>query len=309
MRYILGLILIFTSLFSSNLFKPLPNDIKYDENIIELGRELFYDPILSKNKDISCFSCHFNYGADTKKFSIGDNNQTGFINTPTVFNLPYKVKYFWNGRSETLKAQLIDGPIYAKHEMASDKKTITQRLSESNRYKELFKKAYNRPPNFELMSDAIVAFQKTLISSNSKFDKYLRGEVKLSKKEQEGLNLFISYGCASCHNGINLGGNSYQKFGSVIENNNHDEKWEDKYSITKKEEDKMVFIVPSLRNVEKTAPYFHGGDILNLKDAIKMMGYYNIGILLKDKEIEYIEAFLKTLTGEIPKTFYKDAKL
>lgn len=308
MRLLLGVVFLYASLSASNLFSPLPKEIKYDKNIVNLGKELFYDTLLSKNNDLSCFSCHNNYGADTNQFSIGDKGKKGFINTPSVFNLPYKVKYFWNGRSETLKDQVTNGPLYAKHEMASDKNTILFRLSNSQKYHKLFKLAYKKEPNFELMIDAIVKFQETLISSNSKFDKYLRGEVKLSSKEQKGLDLFISYGCVSCHNGINLGGNSYQKFGSVIENNDTDKKWEDKYAITKKEEDKMVFIVPSLRNVEKTAPYFHSGDVMSLKDAIRMMGYYNIGIMLEEKEIEEIEAFLNTLTGNIPKTFFKSSE-
>lgn len=308
MKYFLGVIFIFTTVFSSDLFKPLPKDIIYDKDKVELGRELFYDPILSKNNDISCFSCHFNYGADIKQFSTGHAGKLGFINTPSVFNLPYKVKYFWNGRSETLKDQL-NGPMFAKHEMASTKEETEERLKNSEKYQKLFDKVYKDKPNFDLMSDAIVHFQKTLISSESKFDRYLNGEIKLNKDEQNGLDLFISYGCAACHNGINLGGNSYQKFGSVIENTDQESKWEDKYALTKREEDKMVFIVPSLRNIEKTAPYFHDGTVTNLKDAIKMMGYYNIGIILKDHEINAIEAFLKTLTGKIPKTFKRENQL
>lgn len=304
MRYLLTLLAIFTFSFANNLFEPLPKELDYDKDKVKLGRELFYDTIFSKENNISCFSCHHNYGADNKQFSKGNEGKLGYINTPTVFNLPYKIKYFWNGRSKTLKDQL-NGPIMAKHEMAGDKKLIKERLSNSQKYIYYFKKAYNLDPSYELAIDALVEFEKTLISADSKFDKYLRGEIKLTKQEKKGLDLFISYGCASCHNGINIGGNSYQKFGSVIDSVSDGKDWEDKYSITKKEDDKLVFIVPSLRNVEKTAPYFHSGAVWSLKAAIKLMSYHNIGVILEESETEDIESFLKTLTGEIPITLKK----
>lgn len=306
MKTLFGLIFISVLLYSNELFKALPEvNIKNSEKI-DLGKELFYDPILSKNKDISCFNCHHTYGADNKKFSIGDQGKEGMINTPSVFNLPFKKRYFWNGRSETLEKQLIDGPLFNPHEMANDKETIENRLKASQKYQELFKKAYDKTPSFKLMLDALVKFQETLISTNSKFDKYLKGELELSQKEKKGLSLFITYGCVSCHNGIIFGGNSFQKFGSVIQKDEAKGAWEDRYSVTKNEKDKMVFLVPSLRNIDKTAPYFHSGDIWDLKDAIKLMSYYNVGVVLDDKEIEEIEEFLKTLTGEIPKTLEKD---
>ncbi len=306
MKTFLGLILLAAFLYSNELFKALP-DVKIKNSPkIDLGKELFYDPLLSKNNDISCFNCHHTYGADNKPFSIGDQGKIGDINTPSVFNLPYKKRYFWNGRSETLEQQLIDGPLFNPHEMANDKKTIEKRLKGSPKYQKLFQQAYNKKPSFKLMLNALVKFQETLISTNSKFDKYLKGELELSQKEKKGLALFITYGCVSCHNGIIFGGNSFQKFGSVIEKDESNGAWEDRYSVTKNEEDRLVFLVPSLRNVDKTAPYFHNGEIWSLKDAIKMMSYHNVGIVLEDNEIDEIEEFLKTLTGEIPKTFKKD---
>lgn len=305
MRLIVIFFIYISYSFSNGLFEPLPKDIKYDKEIVKLGRELFYDPILSKDNDVSCFSCHFNYGADDKQFSKGTNNKLGNMNSPSVFNLPFKIGYFWNGRKESIESQ-VQEPIFEKTEMAASKEVIISRLNNSDKYIKLFKNAYNQAPNFKNMIDAIYQFEETLISVDSKFDRYLRGEEKLSKKEKEGLDLFISYGCVSCHNGINIGGNSYQKFGSVIKREETNEKWNDRYDVTKKQSDKMVFVVPSLRNVEKTAPYFHDGSALSLKDAIILMGYHNIGVKLKDTEIDAIEAFLKTLTGEIPKTFLKD---
>lgn len=159
------------------------------------------------------------------------------------------------------------------------------------------------------MIKSIYEYEKTLVSINSKFDKYLRGEVALNESEQKGLNLFISYGCASCHNGVNIGGNSFQKFGAVISPDElEDEVWADRFAFTGDIDDKEVYKVPSLRNVEKTAPYFHTGNINSLKTAIYMMAYHNVGVVLKEDEVQFIEDFLKTLTGEIPETFKKEQK-
>ena len=302
MRTLLIPFLIITIGFSQNLFLPLPQTISYNSEKVTLGRTLFFDPVLSKDNDISCNSCHFNYGADTQQFSLGTQKQKGFVNTPSIFNLPYKIGYFWNGRSETLQEQMLDGPLYNQHEMASSKEEIEARLQNIPHYLTSFQKIYHQKPSLELVLDAIVEFENTLISKNSKFDQYLRNQLSLSKDEQRGMELFVSYGCASCHNGINIGGNSYQKFGTVIEIEDKLDKWEDRSKVTGHQEDKMVFIVPSLRNVAKTAPYFHTGDIKTLKEAIMLMGYYNIGVFLTNEEIDYIEKFLETLTGDLPET-------
>lgn len=289
---------------AQDLFKPLPPVENYDENIVNLGKELFYDKILSKNQDTSCYSCHDNYGADTKQFSIGHDGKEGNMNALSVFNLPYNLAYFWNGRSKTLREQMISGPLINDIEMASSKEIIEGRLITSEKYQKLFKKAYNQNPSFEKMLDAIIEYEKTLISVNSKFDKYLRNEVELDENEKNGMELFISYCCVSCHNGINIGGNSYQKFGSVIKyEQKRDSQWQDRFSLTKNVEDINVYKVPSLRNVEKTSPYFHDGSVSSLKDAIYTMAYFNIGVVLEENEINDIESFLKTLTGEIPKNF------
>ena len=306
LRILVSLLIFFNICIANNIFIPLPTEIEYDKAKVKLGKKLFFDPILSKNNDISCASCHSNYGVDNKKFSIGHNQAEGFINTPSIFNLDYNIAFFWNGRSETLKEQMIDGPLFAKHEMANDKTTIENRLKQSSEYIKLFQEAYSLMPTFDNMLDAIVSFEKTLISSNSKFDQYLRNEYKLTKKEKNGMDLFLSYGCVSCHNGINLGGNSYQKFGTIIDYNDGSKKWADREEVTKNIHDKNIFRVPSLRNIEKTAPYFHNGQIKTLQNAIYIMGYHNVGIIMAKNEVEDIESFLKTLTGEIPKTFILD---
>ena len=296
---------VFTSAlcYSQNIIEPLPVKIKYDEQIVNLGRELFFDTLLSKNKDVSCSSCHDVYGADNKSISEGTMGRKGFINSPSVFNLNYHIGYFWNGRAETLKEQMTNGPLFNKHEMDNDKDTISKRIKSSKKYIELFEKAYKEKPSFDKVSDAIAQFEETLISPNSKFDKFLRGETELSKKEEKGFELFQSYGCISCHNGINLGSNSFQKFGSIIPYEKTNGKWEDRYNVSHNITDKDVFKVPSLRNIEKTAPYFHDGSASNLKEAIYKMAYHNIGTVLSKEEVDAIEVFLITLTGEIPETF------
>jgi cytochrome c peroxidase len=301
---ITSLMLFSSFVYAKELFYPLIESKNHDQNIVNLGRELFFETSLSKDNDISCVTCHNNYGADTLQFSIGHKKQKGNINTPSVFNLSNNIAFFWNGRSETLEEQMIIGPLFNEVEMASSKELIEKRLKESEKYQKLFKKAYQKEPNFNDAVHAIVEFEKTLISINSKFDKYLRGEIFLSKDEEKGLELFTSYGCVSCHNGVNIGGNSYQKFGSVIEYKEAiNLVWLDRFSFTNDIEDKNIYKVPSLRNVEKTAPYFHSGSIDSLTEAIYTMAYFNVGIILERNEIEFIESFLKTLTGEIPKSF------
>ncbi|UTJ07367.1 cytochrome-c peroxidase [Arcobacter roscoffensis] len=293
------------NLNAQEIYKPLPTTLSYDKKKVNLGRELFFDTLLSKNKNISCASCHSIYGADDKKFSLGDNNKIGSINTTSIFNNKFNLSLFWNGRANNLKEQLLDGPLFNEHEMNISKELIEQRLRTSLKYQKLFEEAYGKKPNFKNSIDAIIAFEETLITPNSKFDKYLRGEVEFSSKEKKGLELFNSYGCVSCHNGINLGGNSYQKFGTIINYNSskNNSLWEDRFKYTNKQKDKDVYRVPSLRNVAKTAPYFHSGDVNDLKHAISLMAYYNLGIVIKHEEVELIELFLNTLTGELPKTW------
>jgi len=296
MKKILLILLAGTITFADQLFTPLPQNIEYNKQKATLGQKLFFDPILSKNKDISCFSCHSNYGTDNLAVSIGTNGEKGETNSLSIFNLPFKIAYFWDGRSQTLQEQMINGPLYNSHEMASDKETIEKRLKQSQEYVQLFQKIFNKKPSLELTLDALTEYQKSLISINSRFDKFLRNEIKLTEKEKKGMGLFIEYGCVSCHNGINVGGNSYQQLGSVIGF---------KKMELKSENNSLVFVVPSLRNVAMTYPYFHDGSVKSLQEAIKQMAYHNVGVKLTDNEIQAIESFLKTLTGEIPKNFKK----
>ena len=302
LKIILVFLIFLSSSFSQPLFSPLEYDDKsVDKEIATLGKKLFFDPILSKDQKVSCFSCHFKYGSDSDKVSVGNENKKGFVNSLSLFNAKYNIALFWNGKAKNLNEQIL-GPITTKHEMAMDKDRIEKRLIKSKRYKKLFKEVFNSEPSFELVIRSIVEFEKTLLTLNSKFDKYLQGKTELSKVEQKGFDLFQKYGCVTCHNGINIGGNSFQKFGSVIEYPFFEPKKTDRYVVTKNIEDIGVYRVPSLRNVEHTSPYFHTGKVKKLKEAIKIMAYYNLGRKLEDADIEAIESFLKTLSGELPES-------
>jgi len=296
-------------LFAKEPITPLPESIKYDKEKAKLGKLLFFDPILSKDRTISCASCHdFSHGgADPRAVSIGVGGKKGKLNAPTVYNAYFNFRQFWNGRAKDLKDQA-NGPIHAPNEMAMDAKLIEKRLNSSPFYKKLFKKVYHTDKiKYNQVLDAIAEFEKALITPNSKFDLFLKGKAKLSPLEKKGYLLFKQLGCITCHNGINIGGNSFQKIGSVIPYTGpliHD-----RYEVTKKESDKGVYKVPSLRNIALSAPYFHDGSVPTLKKAISKMSYHNLGFTLSPKEQSLILSFLHTLTGKRPAILDSDEKL
>uniref|UniRef100_UPI00404716FC cytochrome-c peroxidase n=1 Tax=Aliarcobacter sp. TaxID=2321116 RepID=UPI00404716FC len=290
-------------LFSTQLITPIQIDNKLNHEKIKLGKMLFFDTKLSSDNSISCASCHdlANGGDDNKKYSKGVNNKLGNINTPTVLNSRFNFVQFWDGRSKTLEEQVI-GPIHNPIEMNSNFKEIIQKLNEDNNYKNIFYKIYKENINEKNIINAIVEFEKSLVTPNSKFDKYLNGdETALNEKELKGYELFQSYGCISCHNGVNIGGNLFQKIGIMNIYFNEDEANLGRYNITKKEEDKFYFKVPSLRNVALTSPYLHDGSINDLKETVKIMVEYQVGTFIEEKDLDTLVDFLNTLTGELPK--------
>ncbi|MFP4487376.1 MAG: cytochrome-c peroxidase [Campylobacterales bacterium] len=287
MRYFFYLMFLSLYLFARQ-FEAVVEVEEYDKNIVALGRELFGDPILSKDGTISCLSCHFEYGADVTPRSFGVGGQEGEVNSLSVFNSSLNYFHHWSGDIPSLHEQF-DNPVKSSIEMSSDEQIIDKRLNSSSKYKELFLKAYGEKPSYDLAKNAVVAFQETLVTP-SRFDEFLLGKEELSQQELRGFKYFKNYGCASCHNGRNLGGNSLQKFGAIIPR-----------VVDGKEEG--YFRVASLRNVAKTAPYFHDGSVGDLNESIKLMGYHNLGTHLSTEEIEDIEAFLKTLTGKLPTTW------
>ncbi|MEO1959232.1 MAG: cytochrome c peroxidase [Nautiliaceae bacterium] len=260
-----------------------------------LGKELFFDKDLSLNRRVSCESCHkAKYaGGDGKRVSVGIKR--GYVNSLVLFNSVFNCCYFWNGRRFSLRKAIKDA-FFNSYEMGMTKKLLLKRAS---KYKTKFIKIYGDFKE-EYIYDAIYYFLKELVSLNSKFDKSLRGEVNLTKSEERVYFLFKKYGCVTCHNGINFGGNSFQKLGVFLDKITIP-RIEDLATITKQKSDIYVYRVPILRNIAKSAPYFHDGSVKSLKKAIILMGEWNIGIKISDKDASDIEAFLKALSGEEPK--------
>jgi cytochrome c peroxidase len=270
--------------------------------LVELGKKLYFDPRLSKSGFISCNSCHnlSMGGTDNLKTSIGHNWQQGPINSPTVLNSSMNVAQFWDGRAADLKAQA-GGPIANPGEMAFTHELAVEVLHSMPGYLAEFKKAFGSDKiDIDRVTTAIAAFEETLVTPDSRFDKWLKGDRKaLSKQELAGYQLFKDSGCTACHNGSAVGGGSFQKLG-VVEPYKTSNPAVGRMGVTGNEADRFYFKVPTLRNVELTYPYFHDGAAATLKDAVDTMGRIQLGKNFTADENAKIVAFLKTLTGTQP---------
>ncbi|MGO9005256.1 MAG: cytochrome-c peroxidase [Beijerinckiaceae bacterium] len=271
--------------------------------LVELGKKLYFDPRLSKSGFISCNSCHnlSMGGTDNLQTSIGDHWQKGPIRAPTVLNSSMNLAQFWDGRAKDLKAQA-GGPIANPGEMAFTHKLAVEVLESIPAYATEFKKAFGSDGvDIDRVTTAIAAFEETLVTPNSRFDKWLKGAKNaLTTAELEGYNLFKDSGCVACHNGVAVGGNSFQKMG-VVEPYKTENKAQGRIAVTGADADRMNFKVPTLRNVELTYPYFHDGGAATLGDAVETMGKLQLGRVFTADENSKIVAFLKTLTGDQPK--------
>lgn len=291
-------IAVSTYLHAAEAITPLPLNPEYDISKAALGKELFFDPLLSKDGTVSCASCHDlqNGGDDGLKVSVGINGNLGNINAPTVYNAANNFRQFWDGRAKDLAEQAM-GPIENPVEMGNSFENLIETLRKTP-YDKTFDTLYGDGITKANIVDAIAEFEKALITPNAPFDRYLRGdEEALTPDQHEGYALFKSKGCISCHHGVNVGGNLYNKFG-VVEDTNSTHLG--RYNVTKRERDKYFFKVPTLRNIEHTAPYFHDGSAKTLEDAVKVMASYQLGRYLSEDELNKIVAFLHTLSGEIP---------
>jgi len=289
------------------LFKPLPKDAGTTQypvspERVALGKKLFNDTLLSKSKKISCNSCHTlsNFGVDNEPTSLGHEGHRGGRNSPSVYNAALHIAQFWDGRAADVEAQAL-GPILNPGEMAMpDEATVVQRLREDKDYPALFRKAFpseKEPTTFANVGLAIGAFERTLMTP-SRFDSYLSGDDSaLTTEEKAGLKTFVATGCGACHNGVTVGGGMYQKLGLVMPYQTTDL---GRFSITKNEADRFVFKVPSLRNSEKTAPYFHDGSVATLEEAVRLMGKHQLGRDLNQEDTASIVTFLRSLTGKLP---------
>jgi cytochrome c peroxidase len=295
---------------AGQLFRALPaeadspQDNPTTPDKIKLGKALFHDPRLSKSGSISCSSCHnlASYGVDNRATSVGHGGlKAGERNAPTVLNASLHFSQFWDGRAEDLEAQA-KGPILNPSEMGMVSEAVAvERIKSIPEYKQAFESVFSEGSNsvsYANIARAIAAFERTLLTP-APFDRYLQGESEaLSAEAKEGLKTFISYGCTACHNGVGVGGALYQKFG-VINPYAH-QKDTGRFAITKNPEDKYVFKVPSLRNIERTAPYFHDGQVPSLEEAVITMAKTQLGKEMPGKDAQKILKFLESLTGTLP---------
>jgi len=277
---------------------PVPANNPMSEAKVELGKKLYFETALSKSGQFSCNSCHNlgTWGVDNQKFSIGHKWQRGGRNAPTTLNAAFWSKQFWDGRAPLLEDQA-KGPPLNPVEMASDsEEEVVSRLREAG-YTPLFDSVFGKKSlNYDNMAKAIAAFERTLITPNAPFDKFVRGEVDISKAAKRGMQKFADVGCASCHSGPLFTNNEFVGFnyGSDV----------GVKSVSGKDEDDHVFRVQSLRNVAMTAPYFHDGSAATLNEAVHSMGKVELGTTLSKKDVADIVAFLETLTGEVPEVTF-----
>jgi cytochrome c peroxidase len=286
--------------------RPLPTDTKLDPRKVALGQRLFNDKRLSRDNSLSCASCHDlgKGGADGRVTAPGIGGAKGLVNVPTVFNSSLNFRQHWDGIAASLEDQ-VKQPIHNPVEMGSSWAEVIAKLAKDAPLAEEFGKVYPagavQPAN---VADAIATYERSLTTPNARFDKYLRGDARaLSADELRGYRLFKSYGCVACHQGVNVGGNMFQTFGVMGDyfgqRGNPGPADLGRFNVTKKEGDKHVFKVPSLRNIALTAPYFHDGSARTLEDAVDVMFKFQLGRTAPAQDKELIVKFLHTLTGEL----------
>lgn len=304
-KLIVGSLLALSALSASAALLDSVNIPKtpQQEAKIELGKMLWFDPRLSLSGKVSCNTCHdlSTNGADTKPLSIGYAGRKGTVNSPTVFNAEKQIAQFWDGRAKTL-AEQATGPITNPLEMAMTPELAEGVIRSIPGYRPYFEKAFgSKNPTFSEIAEALAAFETTLTTPNAPFERYLKGDKNaLTQQQIDGLKLFRGSGCIRCHSGNLLGGTSFQKVGSVrpyVTDNSS----KGRMDVSGKPWDEMMFKVPTLLNVERTAPYFHDGAVKTLPDAVKKMADIQLDMNLSEKQVEEIVAFLESLNGELPK--------
>jgi cytochrome c peroxidase len=293
------------------VFAPLPAAMEAADNPatpakVALGRMLYHDARLSLDQSVSCNSCHAldAYGVDHRSVSPGVKGQLGNRNSPTVFNAAGHVAQFWDGRAATVEEQA-KGPILNPVEMAMPSgDVVTERLKAVAGYRAAFAAAFpgqSDPITYDNVAKAIGAFERLLVTP-SRWDAFLAGDAgALTPPERTGLNTFLATGCQACHNGPYVGGQAFHKAGLV-------EPWPEqddlgRYGVTRSRGDRLVFKVPSLRNVDRTEPYFHDGGVAALDEAVRLMAHHQLGRELTDAEVASVVTWLKSLTGTIPREY------
>jgi cytochrome c peroxidase len=279
---------------------------------IALGRMLFYDGRLSRSQTISCNTCHelSKFGVDGQSTSEGYRGQRGTRNSPTVFHAAMHFAQFWDGRAPDVEAQA-QGPLLNPVEMAmQSERAVVAVLKSMPGYVAAFRRAYlgeKNPVTFRHTVEAIALFERGLLTP-SRWDRFLKGDgAAITAEEKSGFNHFVAAGCDSCHSGTLVGGNSFQKLG--VSKEYSDTSDSGRYNVTREQNDRMSFKVPSLRNVAMTAPFFHTGKVPTLEDAVKQMGEYQTGKALSEAETTAIVTWLKSLTGDIDVSYIQKPEL
>lgn len=296
--------------FANEPIRPIPDSVAYDANKAALGNLLYHDTRLSADGTISCASCHGldMGGVDNHRYSDGIGGQLGGVNAPTVYNSVFNFVQFWDGRAETLAAQAAGHPLNPVEMGCKSFDEIVARLSADKAFADSFRKVYPEGLSEATITDAIAEFEKTLVTPNSAFDRYLKGDKKAMTAEQiEGYNIFKEYNCATCHAGVNMGGLTYELMGqraNYFEDRELTKKSgltdgdNGRWAQTHVERDRYRFKTPSLRNIALTYPYYHDGSVETLNEAISMMAKYQVGRVMTADENKKVESFLQALTGQ-----------
>jgi len=284
---------------------PLPAVGSLDPKRVALGRRLFHEQRLSSDGKVACANCHdlASGGDDGRPLPVGVHGKVGTVNTLTVYNAALNFAQFWDGRAASLEAQA-GSPLTNPNEMATTWPEVLATLSADAGYVAAFAGVFPDGINEANVRTAIAEFERTLVTTGSPFDRFLAGDQSALGAEQKlGYENFKSVGCVACHQGANVGGNMYQRFGVLgdyfKDRGNVTEADYGRYNVTKNESDRFVFRVPSLRNVEHTAPYFHDGSAPTLTRAVEVMARYQLGRKLGAEQVSSIVAFLTSLSGSM----------
>lgn len=290
-----------SAVVSGEPITPLPLSVALDPKRVALGERLFNDVRLSRDNTKSCATCHplEQGGMDGRRRATSANDSQPARNTPTIFNVGFNASFNWDGIADTLEDQA-EIVLLSPRLMNETWPELLVKLRADADYVSRFNDAYREGLTRANVLSALADFQRSLLTPNARFDRYLRGEPHaLTEAEQQGYGLFKSYGCVACHQGMNIGGNMYQKFGVFAEAGGAEIPVDlGRYVVTKAPRDREVFRVPSLRNVAATGPYFHDGRAPTLEEAVTTMVRVQLGRTLTSDEIRLIVQFLHTLTGE-----------
>lgn len=293
---------------SDEPINPLPTNLKFDQRKVALGSKLFRDPRFAKDNSVACISCHSfaHGGADPRELTISAGGTKHIFNSPSVFNSGFNFRQQWTGGAVSLE-DLTDKVVKSPRVFATTWADVIRKLSKDNQLVKEFNAIYPTGITATTIKDALAVYQRSLITP-SRFDKYLLGDANaITNDEKKGYQRFKAYGCVGCHQGVNAGGNMFQRFGAmrdyfadrVKDGKKLTEADKGRFNITKSQDDMYIFKVPSLRNVEKTAPYFHNGSVATLEEAVDVMFRYQLGRTAPAEDKALIVKFLKSLSGEI----------